>query len=50
MQVMVKHDIGAGSGSSAINGAMIVENRAKRLQTPKAVAYISGGKSPGIAR
>lgn len=42
--------IGYGSAASAMTGAKMVENRAKRLQMPNAVAQISVGKNKGVAR
>ena len=50
MQQIENIDIGAGSGSSAINGARIVANRATQLQIPHAVDVNYVGKSYGVAR
>ena len=43
MQMTEKMDMGAGSGSSAISGDMIVEMRAKILQMPNAVVQRATG-------
>ena len=48
-QMAVKHDIGKSPGGSAIIGAMIVLNRATKLQIPKAVATKVVGNSCGMA-
>ena len=48
--VTVRTDIGAGSGSSAIRGESIVENRANKLHMPKTVTAIAVGNILGVAR
>lgn len=50
MQVAVKIDIGAGSGSSASIGDRIVLNREQKLHTPNALAATTVGKSYDIPK
>lgn len=49
MHVIVKMDMGVGSGSSAIKGERIVLNLANKLHMPNAVATVAVGNSYGIA-